>query len=175
MREKGARTLSDPFTTTVVLFVLVTVAVWAVRAEVGHRRDRVTTLLHTVRALAGTDLDAARHLHHQAARAARWLPRDALADTDQWLLDVGPHAAIPPRVAEVEPRHRFVVRARPTPGRDPLTVDPLEHLGTARIPAVLHPIPPPLAGGAGRGRAVRSAGEAGLQPGRGHPTNRRPL
>lgn len=168
--------MPDPFTTTATLLALVAVAAWAVRAEVGHRRHRVTTLLDTVRALAGTDLDAARHLHHQAARAARLLPRDALADTDQWLLDVGPHAAIPPPVVEAEPRHRFVVRARPTPdGRDPLERDPLDHLGTARIPAVLHPIPPPPAGGAGRGRAVRSAGEAGSQPGRGHPTNRRPL
>ncbi|WWT39795.1 hypothetical protein [Microcystis phage Mwe-JY05] len=150
--------MNDPVAVVAVLILVVAGVCWSVRAEYRHRRDRVTELLGKVRALAGRDLDAAHSLHQRAAATARWLPRDALADTDQWLLDVGPIAAVPHPPGPEPVRHRFGVVARPRPDGGPLSVDPLDHIGTARIRPVVPLDPPPrhVRGGTGeRGRAAR--------------------
>lgn len=161
--------MSHPALTVLVAVGALLVAVWAVRAELAHRRDRVTGLLATVRSLAATDLDAAAVLHHRAATVARWLPRDTLADTDQWLLDVGPVAAIPPAPPTVVPAvrvARFGIVARPRPDQPGPALDGLDLIGTTRIRPVVPLDPPPRRGGTdGRGRA-RVAGETPA-PGRG--------
>jgi hypothetical protein len=114
-----------------LIAAVVSGTVVVVVGEVRHRVLVVRRKLGVVRAVAPHDLSTASEVHAAAVVAARRVPARALADTDQWLLDVGPVAAIP-HAAPDEPRHRFGVVARPSPWRTPEAAG-LDGWGTARI------------------------------------------